>query len=54
MQIMAQKGTISKEDLNLVLITDNVDDAMHHIIKYIRSNYKIMPRKRLWWLIEKT
>jgi predicted Rossmann-fold nucleotide-binding protein len=54
MQVMAQKGTISKEDLNLVLFTDNIDEAMHHITKYIRSNYKIRPRKKLMWLFEKS
>ena len=31
MQDMAAKGTISKEDMNLVLITDNIDEAMEHI-----------------------
>jgi ribosomal protein S18 len=30
-----------------------VDDAMDHISKYITTNYKIKPRRRLWWLIEK-
>jgi predicted Rossmann-fold nucleotide-binding protein len=53
MQNMAEKGTISKEDLNLVLLTDDVQDAMDHIIKYIKTNYKIKPRKKLWWLLEK-
>jgi predicted Rossmann-fold nucleotide-binding protein len=53
MQVMADKGTISKEDLKLVLFTDDVDEAMDHISKYIRTNYKIKPRKRLWWLLEK-
>ena len=43
----------SEEDLQLVLITDSVDEAMEHIHKYITSNYKIRPRKRLWWLLEK-
>jgi hypothetical protein len=50
---MAAKGTISEEDLNLVLLTDDVDEAMAHIRKYIQTNYKIKPRKRLWWLFEK-
>ena len=51
---MANKGTISKEDLSLVLLTDSLDEAMEHIRKYIQQNYKIVPRKkRLWWLFEK-
>ena len=50
---MATQGTISKEDMNLVLITDSVDEAMEYISSYISSNYKVKPRKRLWWLFEK-
>jgi predicted Rossmann-fold nucleotide-binding protein len=53
MQVMADKGTISKEDMKLVLFTDDIGDAMDHITKYIRTNYKIIPRKRIWWLLEK-
>ena len=50
---MAQQGTISKEDMSLVLITDSVDEAMNYISSYISSNYKVKPRKRLWFLFEK-
>lgn len=53
MQVMAAKGTISKQDMDLVLFTDDIDEAMEHISKYIRANYKIKPRKRMWWLLEK-
>ncbi|MDB5251720.1 MAG: hypothetical protein JWP27_889 [Flaviaesturariibacter sp.] len=53
MHDMAVKGTIAEEDLNLVLLTDDVDEGMEHIRKYIQTNYKIKPRKRLWWLFEK-
>lgn len=53
MNMMSEKGTISKEDLSLVLLTDDVSEAMDHIVKYIRSNYKVKPRKRIWWLFEK-
>ena len=53
MEKMIEKGTISKEDMNLVLLTDDVDESMEHIRKYIQTNYKIKPRKRLWWLFEK-
>ena len=49
----AARGTISREDLDLVLITDNIDEAMEHIKHYITINYKVRPRKRLWWLFEK-
>ncbi len=50
---MAEQGTISAEDLKLVLLTDNIDEAMEHISKYISTNYKIKPRKRMSWLFEK-
>jgi uncharacterized protein (TIGR00730 family) len=50
---MAKQGTISKEDMNLVLVTDSIDEAMDHIRTYISSNYKIKPRKRFRWLLEK-
>jgi uncharacterized protein (TIGR00730 family) len=53
MELMAEKGTIAREDLNLVLLTDDVSEAMDHISKYIRTNYKIKPRGRKWWLFEK-
>ncbi len=50
---MARQGTIHKEDMNLVLITDDVDEAMDHISNYISTNYRVKPRKRYWWLFEK-
>jgi hypothetical protein len=53
MEYMVTQGTISKEDLLLVLMTDSIDEAMEHINKYIKTNYVIKPRKRLWWLLEK-
>ncbi len=50
---MSTQGTISKEDMNLVLVTDSVDEAMLHISTYISTNYKVKPRRRKWWLFEK-
>lgn len=52
-QQMVKEGTLSIEDPNLILVTDSVDEAMNHIARYIRKNYKVKPRKRLWWLFEK-
>lgn len=49
---MAKRGTISAEDMNLVLLTDDIDEAMQHIYTYITTNYKIVPHKRFWWLFE--
>jgi uncharacterized protein (TIGR00730 family) len=53
LEYMAQQGTINREDLSLVLLTDDVDDAVSHIRTYIKTNYKLKPRKRKWWLFEK-
>ncbi len=50
---MAKRRTITTEDLNLVLFTDDIEEAMQHITKYIQSNYTIKPRKPKWWLLEK-
>jgi uncharacterized protein (TIGR00730 family) len=50
---MAANGSVAKEDLSLVLLTDDVDEAMTHIRTYISQNYKIKPRKRSLWLMEK-
>ncbi|MDX1954602.1 MAG: TIGR00730 family Rossman fold protein [Chitinophagaceae bacterium] len=50
---MAEKGTISREDLSLVLLTDDPAEAVNHVLHYIRTNYTVKPRKRLWWLFEK-
>jgi uncharacterized protein (TIGR00730 family) len=50
---MAKEGTISPEDMDLVLITDDIDLAMNHIKTYVVENYTIRKRKRIWWLFEK-
>ncbi len=52
-QNMSERGTISKNDMDLVMFTDDFDEGMAHIHKYITTNYKIVPRKRKWWLFEK-
>ncbi len=50
---MALKGTITKEDMKLVLLTDDHNEAMDHIHLYITSNYKVKQRKRFWVFFEK-
>ncbi|HMH33951.1 MAG TPA: TIGR00730 family Rossman fold protein [Puia sp.] len=52
-EFMAAEGTISKEDMSLVLLTDSVDEAMSHINTYISKNFTAKPKKKLWWLFEK-
>jgi uncharacterized protein (TIGR00730 family) len=53
MNDMLARGTISKEDMDLVLVTDDFDEAMNHIRHYITSNYKVLPRKRFWGFFER-
>ncbi len=50
---MSNDGTISPEDMKLVLLTDNFDEAINHIEMYVAKNYEKHPRKKLWWLFEK-
>jgi uncharacterized protein (TIGR00730 family) len=52
-EMMIDKGTISSEDRNLILLTDDIDEAMHHIRSFIDKNYVVKPRKKRWWLFEK-
>ncbi len=52
MESMAERGTISREDLSLVLMTDDIREAMDHINTYVSKNFRLRPRKRLWWLFE--
>ena len=54
LHFMEQQKTISPEDLKLVLLTDDVSEAMAHVQKYIEINYVVTKRTRpFWWLLEK-
>ena len=53
LEYMAQNGTINREDLLLVRLTDNIEEAMDHIKSYITKNFKVVPRKKMWWLFER-
>jgi uncharacterized protein (TIGR00730 family) len=53
LEFMAKQGTLAEEDLKLVILTNNIDDAMQHISKYISTNYVIKPRRKLAWLFER-
>jgi uncharacterized protein (TIGR00730 family) len=50
---MVKEGTISEEDLSLVLLTDDEEEAIQHIQSYVKTNYQVKRRKRSWWLFEK-
>ncbi len=53
LQMMATAGTISPDDLQLILLTDDVEEAMHHIQVHLKNNIAMKPPKRKWWLLEK-
>ena len=53
LEFMVKEGTVSPTDLQLVLLTDSIDEAMEHIQAYVQKNYKVKPRKRKWFLMEK-
>ncbi|MDQ2977582.1 MAG: TIGR00730 family Rossman fold protein [Acidobacteriota bacterium] len=42
---MVEAGTISRQDLGLLLFTDSVDDAMAHIEKYAVVHFGLVRRK---------
>ncbi|HYC40563.1 MAG TPA: TIGR00730 family Rossman fold protein [Chitinophagaceae bacterium] len=50
---MAKNGTISREDLRLVLLTDDTEEAIEHIRHYIQKHYRVRPRRLFWWFFEK-
>ncbi len=55
LEYMATQGTIAREDLNLVLLTDSVIDGAGTTFKPIfQKNYKIRNGKRRWWLLRRT
>jgi uncharacterized protein (TIGR00730 family) len=53
MEYMAKEGTISTEDLSLVLLTDSIAEAIAHIDAFIKKTYAEKPRRRKWWLFER-
>jgi hypothetical protein len=56
LNFMAEQGTISPPDLELVLFTDDPAEATAHIGRYISQNFRVKKRRRaipLRWLFEK-
>ncbi len=53
MDKMIEEGTIHPKDKELMLLTDDMDEAMQYIQSYIGKHFTVKPRKRLWWLLEK-
>jgi len=57
LKFMVQEGTISPEDLNLVLFTDDPEEATAHIGRYISQNFEVKKRNGYipkWWLFERS
>jgi len=54
LNLMLQWGTISATDLNYVALTDDPEEAIDHLEKYIRDYYTIKPRKGFWILGERS
>lgn len=54
LQKMADQGTISPKDMDLLKFTDDMDEAIEHIRLYLTANFHIHKRRRpIWWLLEK-
>ncbi len=51
---MAEQGTINPDDLKLVLVTDDFDEAINHIKDYLLQNYTVRKKLPLWWLVNKS
>ncbi len=50
---MIAEKTITDEDMHLVLFTDNIEEGIEHIRKYLKSNYYKKPVSPSWWLLER-
>ena len=53
LDFMLKEGTISPDDLNYVTLTDDPDEAILHMEKYILQYYKKRKRKGFWILGER-
>ncbi|AEI50148.1 LOG family protein [Runella slithyformis] len=54
LQKMADQGTISPKDMDLLKFTDDIDEAIEHIRLYLTANFHVHKRRRpIWWLLEK-
>lgn len=54
LELMAKENTISKEDLNLFIVTDEVQDGMQHIESILTERFATTKTyKPKWWYFEK-
>jgi uncharacterized protein (TIGR00730 family) len=42
---MVEESTIAREDLHLILMTDSIDEAMHHIEKHAIEQFGLRRKK---------
>ncbi|MNQ75357.1 hypothetical protein D3C85_901510 [compost metagenome] len=51
-QLMMEQKTISPEDMDLLLFTDDVDEVVAHIKKYKDDAeiFKTQSTKKAWWI----
>jgi len=52
-QKMIDQKTITTDDMHLVLFTDDVQEGMEHILKYLKENYYRKPIKPSPWFFER-
>ncbi|MEY3367511.1 MAG: hypothetical protein RI973_666 [Bacteroidota bacterium] len=51
---MTHQKTISPDDLKLVKLTDDLEEAVEHIQAYIEKHYVVKKKQRpLWWFFER-
>ncbi|HTN38265.1 MAG TPA: TIGR00730 family Rossman fold protein [Arachidicoccus sp.] len=53
MKTFAAAGTIAPIDMDLVFLTDSIDDAMDYIQQFIKRQYNILPERPRWRWLEK-
>ena len=52
LEFMAEHGTISRDDLKLVMLTDDIEEGMNHIHAYLKTNYKISKKNNVVSAVE--
>jgi uncharacterized protein (TIGR00730 family) len=46
-----REKTISPSDRKLLYFTDDIHDAANYIEKFIGNNYKVLPKRKRWWIL---
>jgi len=48
---MENEETISESDKQLILFTDDIDEARTHVLEFIADNYKVKSKRKALWLL---